>query len=198
MNPTDKFLLCIHNFNVPTPLLMSDVIPDNFIKFSVASMTVQPGVIRLYLGGNKPNSYIKNTDFKFKSSVFLKLSKLVGQLYIDGANKIAKLKISIDDLSALYEISLQYIPGSINMNTLIYNHPAVNNVRVNVLNPRVNSDTQKYIVDTGLWSRSYSTDLCKSFKNCQKCLYVPNTKLSCTRCAKGYQLINNICYKETN
>jgi len=133
-----------NNFNIQYSLLgINDVIPDNLIKFSIVSLEVLPNAFRFYLGGNAPNSYIKTTDFKFKPGSLKRYRKIAGQLFVDGRNKNAKIRLSIDDFSAIFDMSLQYVPGPIDLKTQIFTHPALQKLTLNVFNPRFNYDTQK-------------------------------------------------------
>jgi len=172
------------------------VIPDGMVKYGVLTVEFRGTAIRIYIGGNQPNTHSSFYDFIFDN--FKAVSKVSIQLYVQGNENTAHMNIFIDDLRATYPIKTQFAPLPITKETNFFTHPAVSEFRINVNNPRFSLDFWNNIYSKGQWSTTFPSKLCKSKKNCEKCSYVAGlASLNCERCMKGFAMVNNVCMGES-
>jgi hypothetical protein len=193
-----NFLININNDVPNCDNDFSMVLPDNVVKYGLLTAEYRGNALRFYIGGSKDNTYAAFYDFVFESNNFKGISKVNVEFFVNAQENYGKLIIFIDDLNASYEIKTVYPPQPITRDTVIYTHPSISNVRVNVHNPRFNFDFYYNILQTA-WGTTYASNLCRSRAHCEKCSIIPQaTSLYCDRCVKGYKMINNMCLDESS
>ena len=174
------------------------VLPDNVIRYGIVTVESRGNALRFYLGGSKANTYAAYYDFVFESNNYKGITKVNVELLVNSIEKTGKLVVYIDDLRASYEITTIYPPQPITRDTVIYSHPSITGVRINVHNPRFNFDFY-YNIFSKTYGSTYPSLLCRSRSHCEKCAIIPKaTSLFCERCAKGYKMINNMCLDESS
>jgi len=196
--PNKNLLVSMMNEVINCTNDMSTVIGDQYYKYAVLSVEYRGNALRFFIGGSEENTYSAYYDFVFESNNFKGISNVHVSFYVDSNKKYGKLIIYIDDLRATYEIKTIYPPQPITRDTVIFNHPSISNFRLNIHNPRFNVDFFQNIISKS-YANTYHSKLCKSKKNCEKCALIPkSTALFCTRCTKGFKMINNMCLSESS
>ena len=179
-------------------LKLSDVICDNDIKYGLLSVELRNNAIRFYAGSSKANNYVSFYDFNYESNNFKGISKLQIELLFNTNKNDITVMLYIDDIRTSFHITTIYHSIPITRDTVVYSHPAVKDVRINVHNPRFNFDFYSNIFPKS-YTSVYSSSQCKSRRSCEKCTAVSgSTKLMCDRCAKGYKMVHNFCFKENS
>jgi len=116
---------------------------------------------------------------------------------MDSNNHRARIIAYIDDLRTFYDIQSIYPLQSISASSLVYTHPSVDAVRINVNNSRFLYDYNLNIRGKSQDTSTYPSKRCG--QECVKCSFVPKGLIfNCDRCEKGYILINNACLKSNN
>ena len=154
--------------------------------------------LRFYAGSSKANNYVSFYDFNYESNNFKGISKLQIELLFNTNKNDITVMLYIDDIRTSFHITTIYHSIPITRDTVVYSHPAVKDVRINVHNPRFNFDFYSNIFPKS-YTSVYSSSQCKSRRSCEKCTAVSgSTKLMCDRCAKGYKMVHNFCFKENS
>jgi hypothetical protein len=172
------------------------VVQDNHFKYGVFSVELRPETLRFFIGGSQTNSYASYYDFNFKELKNVDTVRIA--FYVNSDKNFGKIILHIDDLSASYKIATVYHPQPITRDTVVFTHPALNNFRINVHNPRFNFDFYKNVYPKG-YNVLHSSRLCKSKNDCDKCSIIPQSpSIYCQACTKGFKMINNMCLKESS
>ena len=179
-------------------LKLNDVIPDSHIKYGLLSVEYRGNAIRFYIGSSRADSYSSYYDFNFNSNNFKGISRINVQFLVSSYHNFGKIMIYIDDFRSSFEIKTVYPPQLITRDLMVYTHPSIRDVRINVHNPRYNFDFYRNIFAKS-YALNWTSNLCKSRNNCQKCSIAPkSTSMNCDRCHRGFQLIDNSCLDETS
>ena len=94
-----------------------------------------------------------------------------------------------------FEIKSVYPLELFSLDTLVYTHPAVSTMRINVENPRLIYEYTNYYLGKSQDLTTYPSKKCK-VNNCIKCSFVFTSNfLICDRCESGFYLVNNLCMK---
>jgi hypothetical protein len=197
-NTNKNLLVNINNEIEDCDLDLTNVLPDRLIKYGVLSVEFRGNALRFYIGGSRANTYAAYYDFVFDSNNFKGITRVSVEFYVNARENHGKLSIYIDDLRASFEIKTIYPPQPITRDVIIYTHPSVSSLRLNVHNPRFNFDFY-YNIFKKSFANHYSSNLCRSRNNCEKCSIIPkSTALFCDRCANGFKMIGNLCLDESS
>jgi len=194
----NNILFAIHNL-ISTSyqgLSMTDIMPNDPLKYAVLSCEYRERSLRFYIGSNLSKNYINYNDILFNG--FKSLKKILIQVYLDGERKFGKIVVYLDDLRAFGDIKLNWSPDPISYTSMIYSHPAVSKMRVYTRNPRFSIDFFENINNKSQDSTAFTSSLCGkgSAATCQKCTTVTSsTYFSCDKCKDGYSVFNSRCYQ---
>jgi hypothetical protein len=188
VNMINEVVNCSHTQN--------HVVTDNHFKYGIFSVELRPETLRFFMGGSQANSYASYYDFNFKELKNVDTVRV--SFYVNSDRNYGKIILHLDDLAASYTIATVYTPQPITRDTMVYTHPALNNLRINVHNPRFNFDFYKNILPKG-YNVLHNSALCRSKTNCDKCSIIADTPtIFCQKCSNGFKMINNMCLKEAS
>jgi hypothetical protein len=181
-------------------LKMTNLIPESAFKFGIFSIQERNGVLKAYMGSNQSNNFVNSVDITFRGGIKA-YKKIYISILFDSYRKFTKMYAIADDIMVPFDITLANAPQMISLTSMIYNHPAITNIRLNVVNPRFDYDFENYYYQSQMFTDDRITSgICSSNdKNCSKCIFVTaDNSLSCNKCVNSFKLVDTICLNELN
>jgi hypothetical protein len=199
-----NILLSLSNNNTKQVIeskTMGDLIDASQYKYGVVSLVVEDNNLVVYTATNKPTDqpyFVKLALVKGLNSY----NNLYFSMYVDYKSKLARAYVYVDDLAFTFDTDSENPTQFITMATLVYNHPATTNFKLNVHNPRFDIDFEKNYYSRPIFTDTNpATQSCQSVENnCNKCITVKGIDSNaCLRCNAGFVILDNAtCFASSN
>ena len=189
-----KMIINVHNSKLANyrNLTMNDIIPNENVQFGLLSVTLNDG-FTFFIGSSHITNLVSSYDLGLDD--IKALTKVTLNIYVDSRRRRARITVYLDDLKTFFEIKSVYPLELFSLDTLVYTHPAVSTMRINVENPRLIYEYTNYYLGKSQDLTTYPSKKCK-VNNCIKCSFVFTSNfLICDRCESGFYLVNNLCMK---
>jgi hypothetical protein len=180
---------------------MGDLIDPSQYKYGVVSLIHEDGNLIIYTSTNK------TTDKPYFTKISLtkglkSYNNLYMSMFVDYRAKFSRLYIYLDDLAYTFDIDAENPTQFITLGTIVYNHPATTNFKLNVFNPRFDIDFERNYYTRPIFTETNSaTQSCQNIENnCNKCLTVRNIdSKACLKCDSGFTLLDtSSCFASSN
>jgi hypothetical protein len=195
-NVNKNILLCITNDNkdLYEEMKLSDLIPSNTYRFGVLSIVYEKGHLILYRGYLPWTGSVNGLEIPLGGKTLKEYSRI--NIILQFTREISRILVSADDVIFAQDIESTYNSESINPKSLVYTHPSIYNVKLNLFNPSIDveyrQDESHYIPK----ERNY----CKKIDpNCNMCINMDNSITPyCISCLPGFNYFREECYPLLN
>jgi hypothetical protein len=176
----------------------ADVFPTEITsESSIALVIDRDGKLQLNHGYISWEKAAQVLDLQLGEKSVKDFSRIYISIRISYSDSESRVLIIADDIEYVFSMGSTSKNSPLNLFSLIYNHPSISNLNLNIIQPRLDTDVQKHAV--AHLAIDYPSKLCESINSegtCKNCVYpeFSNTGF-CTYCATGYHLINGVCVK---
>jgi hypothetical protein len=188
-------LLCITNDNRKEfeNMKMSDVIPSNVYKFAALSVVYSEGNLYIHRGYLPWEATVNLLPIPLGGRPLKEISNLY--IIIQCSREMTRIIAGADDM--IFGVDLDNINSSESISTksLVYNHPSLNSVKLNLHNPKIEVDYKENIKQHLSRSEPGSNKLCGLVEsNCDTCANLDNSiNFYCISCYPGFVFFRNQC-----
>jgi len=154
------------------------------------------GTLFLYSNYNPATGVINSFELPLAGKKLSDYGKINFNIMVNGEEKYARILIVMDDMTHVLDLSSNSLPGEISLVSLVWNHPALNDLSFNFERPSLDT-----LFKTNIFATANSAGLCAlgNDKNCDKCIISDLSLTSyCTMCKSKYKFINSVCSPELN
>src|SRR5690606_1786371 len=125
---SDILFLLTNQFEAASFMQNSHRISDDLIRYSILTIKVVNGKLRAYIGSDRLSDYISYTEIDIDLEY---IDRLVALVYLDIHDNITKFILFADNKRIDHSFSYNFAAENINMKTLFYANPMLNNLVVN-------------------------------------------------------------------
>jgi hypothetical protein len=188
-------LFVIHSNNKPDfeTMSMNQAIPDSLARLGSLSLVNNKGVLTIYNGYVPWSNTVSSFEIPLGGKSLSAFSKIYFSILFDNIKRSTRLVVMADDLLFNLDVTKNSFAAPITFNSLVFSHPVLNKLNLNLYNPRLVKDISENAQSQ--MKTVFKENTCEfADKNCKTCLLKENSKESyCLACKDGFVFYEGKC-----